>query len=80
MRIARLAPPNRNTGAGISEAFVRLADFSGRVHYFEELELSGSGQTEVFEMELPANLKDGFYSLSLITDKRTVAGKLVLMR
>jgi len=64
----------------ISEAFIRLVDFSGRVHFIEEIELSDGGQIEVVEIELPSTIRNGFYSLSLITNKRTMSEKLVLLK
>jgi fibronectin type 3 domain-containing protein/lysophospholipase L1-like esterase len=70
----------RRNSEDISDAYLRLIDFSGRVHYTLELELPDGKQVEVFEIKLPPAIKNGFYSLTLITGTRTISEKFVLLR
>ncbi|MEN8203319.1 MAG: fibronectin type III domain-containing protein [Bacteroidota bacterium] len=70
----------RRTGEDISEAYIRLADFSGRVYYFKEVDLSDGRLIEVFEIQIPGTISNGFYSLTLITGSRSVSEKFVLIR
>lgn len=64
----------------ISDGYIRLSDFSGRVHFYEEIELSEGRQVEVYEIQLPSTIENGFYSLSLITETKSVSEKFILIR
>ncbi|MBN1187050.1 MAG: fibronectin type III domain-containing protein [Bacteroidales bacterium] len=60
--------------------YLRLADFSGTVHFNREIDLTNYTEGNVFEIQLPKTLKNGFYSIILIAGNRTVAEKFVLIQ
>jgi len=70
----------RNTDEYIKECYIRIADFSGKVHYMEKIDLSEGLLEKRIEMEIPGNIPDGLYSVILTTPNKSVAEKLVLMR
>jgi hypothetical protein len=65
-----------NDGKG----YIRLADFSGKVHFLQEIEMADGMQVLVFEFELPAAISNGTYSLSVITGANSASEKFILMR
>jgi hypothetical protein len=64
----------------ISSCYLRLSDFSGKVHFILELKTSGSNKTEIYNMELPPGIPNGFYSLSLIFGNKSVTEKFILAK
>jgi fibronectin type 3 domain-containing protein len=82
--------PNPNSGnitvtvrywdKNVKSGYLRLADFSGKVHLTEDIDLSDGLPWKVIEFQLPNSLKNGFYSLVLIAGDRCFAEKLILMR
>jgi len=69
-----------NADEPISDFYLRLTDFSGKIHFICELKSSGSHQTEIFHLELPQGMQNGFYSLSLIFENNSVTEKFILMK
>jgi chitodextrinase len=82
--------PNPNNGTfsviikkhdkDLKQAFLRIADLAGHIHYSTELDLSEWVIEKKFRIELPATLESGFYVLILVAGSNSVAQKLVLMR
>jgi len=64
----------------ISDCFLRLTDFSGRVHISKEMEVSDSIEIEIYQFELPPSLKNGIYYFTLIFGNRSVSEKFILIR
>ena len=60
--------------------FLMLADFSGKIHYAQEIDLSDGIPTKVLEIQLPESLPDGFYSLSFFLGARSSDEKFILIR
>jgi len=63
-----------------SEAHLRLSDYSGRIFYSRQLDLSDGLLQKVFEIQLPTSVKNGTYTLSLDIGITSVSKKFVLMR
>ncbi|MGM0474625.1 MAG: LamG-like jellyroll fold domain-containing protein, partial [Bacteroidota bacterium] len=70
----------KNRDENVKEGFIRLADFSGQVHFNKAIDLSEGLLEKIFELQLPASLQNGFYSLILIAGPCSVAEKFILMR
>lgn len=64
----------------VKSCYLRLSDFSGRVLFYREIDLTDGELKKVIEIQIPAAIINGFYSLSLIIGDTSVAEKFVLMR
>jgi hypothetical protein len=64
----------------INEWILRLADFSGRVHYTRKIDLSSVVVEENYEIKLPSSIRNGFYSMFLIAGPSRFTEKFVLIR
>ncbi|MGM0474624.1 MAG: fibronectin type III domain-containing protein [Bacteroidota bacterium] len=63
-----------------ADTYLRLSDFSGRVLFYSEIDLSDGLLQTVFEIQLPSSVRNGYYSLSLIRGDTSVSEKFVLIR
>ena len=70
----------RNENPDHCTAILRVADFSGRIHHMEELDLSAGMVDNRFRIQLPGDLKSGYYSVMLEKGEEKRAGKLILLR
>ncbi len=70
----------RNQDKDLKQAFLRVADLAGHVHYNTELDVSEGIIEKEFSIELPASLESGIYILILIAGANSAAEKLVLIR
>lgn len=64
----------------VKEAYLRVSDFSGRVHYSRKIDLFDGLYENVLAIELPHDMPSGIYSIMLIVGTKSVAEKLVLLR
>lgn len=70
----------KNNDKDLTQAFLRLADLAGQIHYNTELDVSEGIIEKEFRIDLPASLESGIYILILIAGSNTYAEKLVLIR
>ncbi|MBN1187051.1 MAG: fibronectin type III domain-containing protein [Bacteroidales bacterium] len=70
----------KNTDENIKQGYLKITDFSGALHFTKVLDFSEGLLEKVIELRLPDSLKDGLYSLILITGSRCAAQKFILMR
>ncbi|MCP4310824.1 MAG: T9SS type A sorting domain-containing protein [Bacteroidetes bacterium] len=69
-----------NNDENLKSVILRIADFTGQVHYTDDLDFSEGLVENNFEILLPPSLSDGMYSIMLIAGNKSVAEKMVLLR
>lgn len=70
----------KNLDRDLKQAYIRVADLAGQVHYNTELDVSEGIIEKEYRIDLPGTMESGLYILILIAGSKSVAEKLVLIR
>jgi chitodextrinase len=70
----------KNKEEGVKKAYLKLADFSGRIHFSQEIDLSEGLLEKSLEIQLPGSIENGFYTLILTTGNKSAAEKFILVK
>lgn len=70
----------KNLERDLKQAFLKVSDLAGQIHYSTELDLSEGIIEKEFKIELPSTLGSGLYILILIAGSNSYAERLVLVK